>query len=65
MINKYYVNMALYLERDLKFVFGCDFRSFAACELLWSGGQRLFVIEWIVVISDVHGCGSYHMGEVK
>lgn len=59
------MNMAFYLEKGLKFVFGCDFRSFAAYKLLWSGGQRLFVMEWIVVISDVHGCGSYHMDEVR
>lgn len=52
------MNMAFYCEKDLKFAYGSGVGSFAACALLWSGGERLFEVGWVVVISDVHGFGS-------
>ena len=40
------INMVFYLEKDWKFTRGSRLHKAAACEILWSGGQRVVWNPW-------------------
>lgn len=49
-----FINMALYLEKDLKFACESGVKNIAACELLEAveGGY--------LKLGELYGCGSFH-----